>query len=499
MQAIVETHSGKIRGYTSENLQIFKGIPYTAPPIGELRFNPPAPVEPWKEIRNATTFGPYAPQGFSPLQDILARPKPQNEAGCLTLNVWTPGLDDGKRPVMVWIHGGAFITGGTAMPLYDGAHLARHGNLVVVTLNYRLGALGFLYIHDKTANVGLFDQIAALNWVKQNIAAFGGDPNNVTVFGESAGGMSVVCLLAMPAAKGLFQRAIVQSGPISFDPNMGTKYTNLLTSEIGIHAGDLDALRDVPVKKIMRVQEKITATVKLTEFLQFSPRIDGKTLPDPLPAIRAGSARDVDLIVGTNLDELKLYTILNPSAKKIISDGAHKITNKIVKFFGQDDTKAQEIVQIYEKAREGKYSIDPKEILAAITTDFVFRVPALRLAEAQSTQHPNTYNYLFTWPSPAFDGSLGSCHAVEIAFVFGTLNTQFMDQMCGQGPEADKLSEKMMNTWISFARSGNPNHPGIPQWPPYKMKNRSTMLMGHEFTVEDSIFEQERKAWDGII
>ena len=499
MTTLVETKLGKVKGYTSNGLQIFKGIPYAAPPVGALRFSPPAPREPWDEVRDALEFGPYASQGYSVLQDLLGKAKPQSEADCLTLNVWTPALDAGKRPVMVWIHGGAFITGGSAMPLYAGAALASNGNVVVVTLNYRLGAFGFLYIPGKTANVGLFDQIAALKWIKNNIEAFGGDPNNVTIFGESAGGMSIVCLLAMPAAKGLFHHAIVQSGPISFDPRPGKKYTDQLMAGLGIEAGDIDALREVPVRKILKIQTKLTFSIKLTEFLQFSPRIDGNTLPDPLKAIRAGSASEIDLIVGTNQDEIKLYSIIDPEASKFKGEELYETASKLMKFFGHDEARTKQLIHAYEEAREGRYSTAPNEIMYAMGTDLVFRVPATRLAEVQRIHQPNTYNYLFTWPSPAFKGRLGSCHAVEIAFVFGTLNTQFMDEMCGKGPEANELSEKMMDTWLTFARTGNPNHKGIPKWPPYDAEKRSTMLMGKEFKVENAVFEKERKAWDGII
>ncbi|NVM52601.1 MAG: carboxylesterase/lipase family protein [Candidatus Helarchaeota archaeon] len=499
MTTIVKTQSGKIKGYTSKGLQIFKGIPYAAPPIGPLRFSPPAPKDPWDGVLDATKFGPYASQGYSVLQDLLGRATNQSEADCLTLNVWTPAIDDAKRPVMVWIHGGAFVSGGAAMSVYDGSALANRGNIVVVTLNYRLGALGFAYIPGETANVGLFDQIAVLKWVKNNIEAFGGNPENVTIFGESAGGMSIVCLLAMPAAKGLFHHAIVQSGPISFDPKMGKKYTDRLMNELGIEVGDIKALREVPVKKIIKVQTKITLSVKFTEFLQFSPRIDGDTLPDPLEAVRAGSASDIDLIVGTNLDEMKLYSIIDPRARNATTEGLYKIMNSIMHFFGQDDAKTKQILKIYKDAREDQYSTAPNEILYVIGTDLIFRVPATRLAEVQRIHQSNTYNYLFTWPSPAFKGRLGSCHAVEIAFVFGTLDTPFMPEMCGKGPVVNEISEKMMDTWIAFARSGNPNHGSIPKWPPYDAEKRSTMLLGSELKLVNAIFEKERKAWDGII
>lgn len=495
-KVIVETKSGKVQGYSSKGLEIFKGIPYAAPPIGSLRFSPPAPREPWKDVLDATKFGPYAMQGFNALELLFGKlPYQESEADCLTLNIWTPDTDDAKRPVMVWIHGGGFTFGSGADLIYDGRTLARRGNVVVVTINYRLGALGFLHIPGVTANAGLLDQIAALEWIKNNIEAFGGDPNNITIFGESAGGMSVITLLAMPAAKGLFQHAISQSGATSPTLLEGKKSSETLMKKLRIEADDIDALREVPAKKIIKLQNRIALKGGFTGLLAFSPRIDGITLSKhPFEAVRAGSASEVDLLLGSNQDELKLFSALEPSLRKIDSEGLYKLLTTMMGSLKHDEKKVMELIKRYQETRE-----TPREVMDAIGTDFAFRVPITRIAEAHHIHQPNTYNYLFTWPSPMFKGRLGACHAVEIAFVFGTYKIPKIDAFVGKGDAVKVLSEKMMDAWVAFARTGNPNHDGIPDWPPYDVKKRATMLIGSEFKVVEAPYENERAAWDGII
>ncbi len=495
--AIVETNSGKIQGYTDNGLQIFKGIPYASPPIDELRFSPPQPVEPWNDVLDATTYGPFPLQGASALEMFLGKASPQSEPDCLTLNIWTPETDDKDRPVMFWIHGGGFINGGAAVQVYDGSYLAQRGNTVIVTINYRLGAFGYLYIPDVTANVGQLDQIQALKWVKENIAKFGGDPNNITIFGESAGGEAVVTLLAMPAAKDLFQHVIAQSAPMVYNASAGKKSSEQLMSLLDIEAGDIDALQKVPAKKIIRAQNKITNRGVITDLLPFSPRIDKKTLPKhPLEALRSGSANNADLIIGSNETELTLFTRLDPRMNKMDAEGMRKNINSIANLLGQDEKKANELINLYKENRKDLRT--PLDIMEVIGTDFVFRIPAIRISEAHHTHQSNTYNYIFTWQSPAFNGQFGAPHAVEIPFVFGTLNAPMIDQLVGKGPAADTLKEKTMATWISFAKNGNPNHDGIPKWPSYDAEKRATMLMGKKFEVVNALFDAERAAWENV-
>ena len=297
---IIETKSGKLQGYKNNCIHIFKDIPYAASPVGQLRFSPPVQREPRSGILDAIKYGPHCYQGYTPLENMFGKPEWESETDCLSLNIWTPSINNGNRPVMVWIHGGAFIVGGGANPMYDGSALALGGNVVIVTLNYRLGALGFLNTPGVTANIGMLDQIAALRWVRDNIEAFGGDPNNITIFGESAGGISVITLMAMPSAKGLFHKVIAQSAPV-LDPKPAKISTKNLFRELGIKKGDIEALRQVPPEKIIDAQNKVLAKLEKegrSELMNFRPRIDGDTLPiHPLKALKQGAGKNVDLLI----------------------------------------------------------------------------------------------------------------------------------------------------------------------------------------------------------
>ena len=493
---IIETKSGKIQGYKENEIEVFKGIPYAEPPIDDLRFSPPVAKKQWNKILDATKYGHCAFQGYTQLEDITGKLQPESE-DCLNLNIWTPSIDSKKRPVMFWIHGGAFIMGGGIDTMYDGSALVRRGDVVVVTINYRLGAFGYLYLPGVTANVGHLDQILALNWVHDNIELFGGDSNNVTIFGESAGGYSVVALAAMPAAKGLFHRIIAQSAP-AIDPKVAKKPSIKLIRMLGVAKGDINALRKISPEKIIDAQNKLLAEDP-TNILAFRPLIDGETLPiHPLKAFQDGDCKDIELMIGTNLDEAKLFTALDPEIRKMTNDGGEKL---LIGYFGRlgiDITKSKAMIDVYKQAREGNFSIEPKELLNALMTDYIFRIPTIHLLEAQSKHQPNTYNYLFTWPSPAFNGDLGACHALELPFVFNTFNAPGFKVFVGKSPDLNAISHKIMDAWIAFARTGNPNHDGIPKWPLYDFEKRSTMLINNEFKVVEKFLDKERAAWDDI-
>jgi para-nitrobenzyl esterase len=489
--SIVDVNYGKIKGYIKNNLHIFKGIPYAEPPIGDLRFIPPKPKKPWSGVLETTEFGPCAFQGYTALEDVTGKLQPESE-DCLTLNIWTPGLDNKKRPVMFWIHGGAFVMGGSRTPTYDGSKFAQRGDVVIVTINYRLGALGYLYIPGITVNAGQLDQILALKWVHDNIAQFGGDPENITIFGESAGAYSVITLTAMPAAKGLFRRIIAQS-TFSIDPKVSRKPTNELMRALGVKHKDIDALRKVAPEEIMKVQNEITKR----EPLAFKPLIDGETFPvHPLTVIKEGKCKNIDLMMGTNLHEAKLFTSLDPTISKIKEE---KPIELYLGRMGIDSEKARNLIDTYKKARAGKFSNEPKELLDAIVTDQLFRIATLRILEAQSIHQPNTYNYLFTWETSVFEGIFGSCHALELPFVFNTLEQPGMKALVGNVTNTESLCENMMDAWLMFAHNGNPNHDGIPHWPSYDKKSRATLLFGNEIKVSNALFEKERRAWDGIM
>ncbi|MCK4384144.1 MAG: carboxylesterase/lipase family protein, partial [Candidatus Lokiarchaeota archaeon] len=346
-----------------------------------------------------------------------------------------------------------------------------------------------------TANVGQLDQILALKWVQDNIELFGGDPNNVTIFGESAGGYSVVALAAMPAAKGLFHRIIAQSAP-AIDSKVTKKPTKKLMRTLGIEKGDINALRKVSPEKIIDAQNKLSGEDP-TNLLAFRPLIDGETLPiHPLKAFQNGDCKDIEFMIGTNLDEAKLFTALDPEIGKMNNVDGEKLLIGFLGRLGIDFTKGKAMIDTYKKSREGKYSTEPKEIINALITDYIFRISTIHLLEAQSKHQPNTYNYLFTWPSPGFNGDLGACHALELPFVFNTLSYPGFQEFVGKSPDLNGISYKMMDAWIAFARSGNPNHDGIPKWPSYDLEKRSTMLINHEFKVVEKFLDKERAAWN---
>jgi len=490
--AIIETKSGKVQGYIENDVDVYKGIPYAEPPIGDLRFSPPVMKKPWDGVLKAKEYSPFAFQGYSMLEDYFGKNEPESE-DCLYLNIWTPVADNEKRPVMFWIHGGAFITGGGGVPIYDGSVLAKRGDVVVVTINYRLGAFGYSYIPGVTANVGQMDQIAALEWVRDNIEKFGGDPGNVTIFGESAGGYAVLTLSAMPAAKGLFHRVIAQSAPF-INPKVTEKHTKSLMKMLNLKKGDIDAFRKTPPEEIINVQNKYLE--KINSAMEFRPLIDGESLPiHPLKVFQNGDCSNIDFMIGSNLDEAKMFTSMGG---EVFADPKKAIL-MFLGMFGIDATNSAKMYETYKKAREGNISTDPKDIADAIITDFMFRIPTIRFLEAQSKHQKNTYNYLFTWESPGFDGQLGSCHALELAFVFDTLNVPGMENFTGQGPEAELLSQKIMDAWIAFARTGNPNHKGLPKWQSYDTEKRATMYLGKDCKQVTAAYDKEREAWDGFL
>lgn len=499
---IVETKAGKIQGIKDEGIEIFKGIPYTERVVGELRFKPPVPAKRFPGIFLATEFGPICPQVISP--KLLNPPNPQSEPDCLNLNIWTPSTDRIKRPVMVWIHGGGLRSHSARS--YDGTFLVKRGNVVVVTFNYRLNALGFSFIPDiVTAPLGILDQITALKWVRDNIENFGGDSNNITIFGESAGGWSVSTLLAMPEAKDLFHRAIAQSGGCNsagFRASEGKDISERVFSELGMQKGDIEALRKISAYELVNAESKVWEE-KLKEKhwpLTTPPYIDGEYIPEhPLDLIRKGAAAEVDLLVGTNLNESTSMKPDDPNFKEVSENGMHNWLKFVMRSLGQNEDKAASLINAYRETRKDECSLSAQGVIDAFLTDFEFHIAAIRTAEAQSIQNPNTYMYLFTWPSPFMEGKFGAFHTSEIPFVFGMLDDPNWSPFSDTSEEAKKLSEKIMDSWIAFARTGDPSHSDIPEWPKYNMEKRSTMLLGKEIKAVDDPYGKERMAWDGIM
>ena len=504
-ELIAETLTGKLQGATADSVLSFKGIPYAAPPVGAARFQPPGPPAPWSDIRDATRFGARAVQNeraFSLAPAVLevfaaGLPEPANE-DCLFLNVWTPALDDGgDRPVMVWLHGGAFISGSGAAPWYDGTHLAAKGNVVVVTLNHRLGAFGFSYLAEiggaefaSSGNVGMLDIVAALTWVRDNIAKFGGDPDNVTIFGESGGGAKACVLMAMPAARGLFHKAIVESGPAveMMAPADATETARRVMKELGVAtARDMVA---APTEKLIAAQNAVLARISAMSFANrrrqgFNPVIDGAILPaGPFAPEAPAIAASIPLMIGTNRDEMNLFFSHAPWTEGL-NDAT--LVEAARNFVGD---RAGAIVAAYRAARP---TASPRDLVLAIATDQSIRLPSLTIADRKVAQHgAATFVYLFTWATPVVDGKLGSCHALEIPFVFDNLDKT---RLTGDAPTRGVLADAMSRAWIEFAYKDNPNHGGIPYWPAYNSTERPTMILDLQCRVENDPLSAERRAW----
>lgn len=496
MAPIVHTTHGTLRGAPIENHLAFKGVPYAMPPVGDLRFRPPQPLEPWAGVREALAFGDVCPQ--DPLVPPPYRAVAPESEDCLFLNVYTPALDDARRPVLFWLHGGGFSHGAGSQPTYDGGPLVERGDVVVVTINYRLGALGYLYLGGvggdawgATANNGSRDQVAALGWVRDNIAHFGGDPDNVTIFGQSAGGVAVNVLLGMPEARGLFAKAILQSGTAARigGAEVAEAVTARFLRGLGIAEGAEDAIRSVGWRDLLDAQGTRGA---------LSPIVDGDSLlKRPIDAINAGELADVPVMIGTTRDEQKLYVATSrrdPLRDTDLQDQVDAILPRRAK------GRAAEVIDVYRRSRTDRsLPADNLDIIDAVSTTSRFRLPALRVAEAYLEHQPSTYVYEFDYCSPARGGSMGACHGLEVPFVFGAIGRGGDDRLSGSGPAVERLQQQMMDAWIAFARTGDPAHDGIGPWPPYGPSDRHTMIFDVESGVQAAPFEEERAIWEALI
>jgi para-nitrobenzyl esterase len=422
-------------------------------------------------------------------------PGARRDEDCLTLNLWTPGTDAAKRPVFVWIHGGAFRQGGSCSLLYDGSALARRGDVVVVTINYRLGTLGFLSHPSLTdeatgicGNWGLLDQVAALEWVRDNIERFGGDPGNVTLFGESAGAMSVSVLLSCVAERGLFRRAIVQSGsPVALSLDTAAELAEQLARHLD--RADPATLRDVPVGALLAAQQQLELAARTAVPMPFQPSIDGVLLrTSPGVALRDGAATGIPAIIGSNRDEWKLFAPFDPKGRELTDEDLHR---RLARRVSASD--AGPVIDLYRKTRRACGEPDSaQELWYAIESDRFFRLPAIRLAEDLRRHETSVFAYLFTWQSPAMQGWLGACHGLEIPFVFGTFNDPQVRKFSGDGPEAEQLSRWMIDAWVAFARSGDPSTPALGDWPSYDAQSRRTLVIGRSHRIESAPFEEQR-------
>ncbi|MBP1999637.1 para-nitrobenzyl esterase [Paenibacillus shirakamiensis] len=477
---IVSTLYGKVEGQSEDGVHIWRGVPYAKPPVGKLRFQAPVSPDAWDGVLEAFEFSAECPQPLDGLnQRFEQRTIPQSE-DCLYLNIWRPDNIQDKLPVMVWIHGGAFVTGSGSSSFYEGTHLAAQGHVIVVTLNYRLGPFGFLFMNELSSqyspNVGLLDQIAALEWVKDNIEAFGGDSERITVFGESAGSMSIAALLAMPRAKGLFQQAIMQSGAAQVLPTkQATLIAGAFLQELGISPATLHELENVPTEHILKVGEIIRSRFGNHTVLLFQPVVDGEILPkDPLQAIEDGSAEGIPLLIGTNKDEGALF----------FPGGAEPV----------DLTPLIQSFEMITGLQHGKQILSAYPSTAAgqaqIVTDFVFWRNAVLFAEKQSLVAP-VWMYRFDWTEPHHPFFHQAVHAAEIAFVFDNLEV-FKVPGTNISDDMKQIAMQMQQAWVAFAHKGTPESHEL-KWPAYTKDERFTLIFHRDTHVEQDPDHQKRR------
>ncbi|MCF2527320.1 carboxylesterase/lipase family protein [Yinghuangia soli] len=478
---VVETSLGPLRGVREDGLAVFRGVPYAAPPTGALRWRPAAPHPGWTEVRDASAYGPSAPTLYFEDPILGGHSLPPFDEDCLTLNVWTPAADGRKRPVLVWLHGGGFVSGSGNLPIYAGDTFARDGDLVVVSVSYRIGALGYLYLgaEDGTdaGNFWITDQIAALRWVQANIEAFGGDPDNVTVAGQSGGAFSTAAIAARPEGAGLFHRMILQSPPLGL--TLPTPDESLATTKLFMDVAGVDsvaALRELPWERLVEAtMGMFMATGRLGHWrVPFLPVLDGVTLTEhPLAALSAptDATASVDILLGWTRDEATFAFALDPGTA---AADAAQADARFAESFG---SRGAELRARYARERPGA---TPGQTVADLTTDEFFRAPGVELAEARGVSPHPAWIYQFDYGTPAYDGILGAAHCLELPFTFRNPD-RWTHAPFVAGIDADTydtLGTAMHDAWIAFVRSGDPNHAGIPTWQRYTTEIRTAMHFG---------------------
>src|SRR5579863_6335744 len=483
-----ETAYGQVRGTEADGIKVFKGIPYGASTAGKNRFMPPVNPARWTGVRDALQYGPSAPQSAT-----LAG---QGE-DCLVLNVWTPAIKDGrKRPVMFWCHGGGFSSGSGSSPGQDGTNLARRGDVVVVTINHRLNVLGFTYLgalggedFEQSGDVGMLDVVHALKWVRDNIEQFGGDPNTVMIFGQSGGGRKVGTLLAMAPAKGLFHRAVIESGPTIKLVEIGqaTGVSAMLLAKLNLTTAQVRELQKIPVERIMSAYFAVVKDMGSQDQMTqgFSPTVDGKAVPHhPFHPAASPISADVPLMLGHTRTEMTLFSENDPAAFSLDDAG---MRSRVKNFAGDS---ADTLIDLYRKLNPGA---TPSDLFFLIESDYRYGAPVMKIAERRAALGKGPVHlYYFTWETPVEGGRLHSPHTMEIPFAFD--NVQISRRLTGGGADAMALADKLSDTWIAFARTGDPNTSKLPHWPAFNAKERPTMVMNNQSKVVSDPIREQRVA-----
>ena len=488
---VAQTTAGRIRGVEAGGVKSFKGVPYGAPTGGANRFRPPQPTVPWRGVRDCTASGHLSPQNLFPIIPEESGSLAQEGQGedCLVLNLWTPALDNRKRPVMVWFHGGGYAVGGGSAPWYDGTNFAARHDVVAVTVNHRLNLFGFLYLAElmgegfaDSGAAGMLDCAAALAWVRDNISTFGGDPGNVTIYGESGGAGKVSTLMAMPAAKGLFHRAIAQSGAAlkHMAPDAATQSAGRLLGQLGIKPGESQKLQALPMKTLLEAAAAMKPPVAI------GPVTDGRGIPhDPFDPAAPAISADVPFMTGSNLTEVTFFpdTPLDP-----LDD--EELLKRVKAYLNCEDLDAKRLIALY---RENDLTRDNILVYQLIASDYWMRSQVLAQAERKAAQgRAPVYVYQFNWMSSARGGKLHCPHGSEIPFALDNLDAAA--ELLGTGPDRQLLADRMSAAWVAFARTGAPDTPALPPWPAYTLGQRPVMVFDRRCRAELDPGGEERAA-----
>lgn len=507
----VEITSGQLKGEREGNVHVFRGVPYGASTAHSGRFLPPKPPEPWSGVRDATGFGPICWQSGSLVDRAQSDERtvgkmiylPQSE-DCLVLNVWTPGLnDDAKRPVMVWLHGRGYASGSGSETMYNGARLSERGDVVVITINHRLNVFGYLHLADLCGDefegsgvAGLLDVVLALEWVRDNASAFGGDPANVTIFGESGGGSKVSTMLAMPSAEGLFHRAVIQSGPSlrSVEAADASELAEQVMSELSLKPTEGNKLQQISPEELQAALGQLSGGGRAglgprrgAPAMRLAPVMDGNYLPaHPFDPVAAPPAANVPLMIGSNLHEAALFMAGDKRRRKLTED---ELSERLKPMLGD---RMDKILSVYRRTRP---QATPWDLLIAISSERTHRASMTLADRKVEGGTADVFLYSFNWESDFMGGLFKACHALEIPFVFDIVDDV---PLTGERPDRHELAGKVADTWIAFARNGDPNHTGIPTWKPWSVEARDAMVLDTPFEAVSDPRREEIQAWQGM-